>query len=403
MQHLSDKPLAFHDPTIVEGEDGYFYCFSTDTNIQGVQISRSTNLIDWTLLKTAFSKRPEEVERHVKQPGFWAPEIVKVDQAYRLYCCSSYFGTSQSVIGLATSPSLTEDFVYQGDVLRSYHTGLYDAPNAIDPNLVRDADGQYYLVYGSFFGGIFIAKLDDEGFIAEQGYGQRLIGGHHTAVEGAYIHYDESRKRYYLFASFGSLTYDYHIRVGSSQSIMGPYLDSRGLDMANLDPIHRVGDKIAGSYQFDLAAFQGWMGPGHNSILMLSGSPHVVHHVRRIKQMSPSYMQIRKVYFSSKDQIYLSPVPMDEYEIQVVSQLTDRCQFNTICFDRYNDGIVYGRNLELEHVQFEDLDSGRVSFSLEGTSYEGHLFKHKQDIYLTAISEHGDCVWAVSHDAAGSQ
>lgn len=36
------------------------------------------------------------------------------------------------------------------------------APNAIDPTAVEDAEGNLYLVYGSWSGGLFILEVDEE-------------------------------------------------------------------------------------------------------------------------------------------------------------------------------------------------------------------------------------------------
>ncbi len=388
--------IRFHDPTIVEGQDGYFYCFSTDTNLVGVQIARSLDLLSWELHKPAFNSRPIEVDRHVKTKGFWAPEIIKVGDEYRLYCCSSHFGTSQSVIGLASSKSLSEDFVYQGDVLRTYHTGLYDAPNAIDANVVTDELGQQYLVYGSFFGGIYIAPLDETGFMNDIGYGTRIAGGNHTAVEGGYMYYDKSRKLYFLFVSYGSLRYDYHIRVGVSETVTGPFLDSKGQDLINLDPVLRVGDKIIGSYDFDLDGMDAWMAPGHNSILCLKDGPYLVHHVRKPGQKKESYMQIRKLYFSMQNQMFTSPVYLDEQGVTETIEDIIHHKFRVIHFDSYNDGMVYGRDLFLD---IERINENVISFKAFGEVYEGRLLTHKADLYLTAISPTGVCIWALAVDS----
>ena len=51
-------------------------------------------------------------------------------------------------------------------------------PNCIDPELFYDKDGGLWMVYGSFFGGIYIKELYNEGenwgLPKEDGYGTRL-------------------------------------------------------------------------------------------------------------------------------------------------------------------------------------------------------------------------------------
>jgi arabinan endo-1,5-alpha-L-arabinosidase len=109
-----DQIIKFHDPLILKEESRY-YCFSTDTNIEGVQISVSDDLLSWQLHRPALAEIPAEVVRHTGRipsgpragrVNFWAPEVIRAEGEYRLYFCSSSFGLSQSMIGLATSKSI---------------------------------------------------------------------------------------------------------------------------------------------------------------------------------------------------------------------------------------------------------------------------------------------------------
>ncbi len=94
--------------------------------------------------------------------------------------------------------------------------------NGIDANIIRDVKtGEMYMVYGSFWGGIHILKLNEQtGLAAEDGIGTCIccrpawLSG---AVEGPYIIYNEETEYYYLFVSYGSLKTDYQIRVGRSK------------------------------------------------------------------------------------------------------------------------------------------------------------------------------------------
>lgn len=382
--------IKFHDPLIVR-EAGSYYCFSTDTHLKGVQIAKSEDLLHWELLKTALPAFPEPVVRHTRNQGFWAPEVVRVGAEYRLYCCASSFGTSQSVISLATAPSLEADFVYQGDVLRTYHTGRFDTPNAIDPNVVADREGRLHMVYGSFFGGIYIAPLDESGFLAEPGYGTRIAGGQHTAVEGGYIHYSAEHDRYYLFVSYGSLTYDYNIRVGQAQDLHGPYLDSQGHDLCDLDPIRSVGDKLAGGYNFDLPGCEGRMGPGHNSLAALDDGLYVVHHIRKEFEVRQSYLHLRKLFWLDNGQVFLSPVPRDETLVEAGGSLPDF--ISLVRFDRFNNGVTYGRKLAVKDLALTTTPEGELTLALYGSSYRGLVLRHGEEVYLSAVSETGECLW----------
>ncbi len=83
-------------------------------------------------------------------------------------------------------------------------------------------------------------------------------------MEGPYIVYNPTFRKYYLFVSYDSLFEDYNVRVARSDSITGPYVDMNGHDMADTRylPQYEIGNKILGGYQFSEG--EGWIAPGHN-------------------------------------------------------------------------------------------------------------------------------------------
>lgn len=127
----------------------------------------------------------------------------------------------------------------------------YDArihPNAVDPDAFYDADGGLWMVYGSYSGGIFLLQLDPATGkpLPGQGYGEHLVGGNHSRIEGPTIQYDASTGYYYLYVSFGGLDASggYDVRVARSRSVTGPYLDASGNDMRTVkaDPAQPLFD-----------------------------------------------------------------------------------------------------------------------------------------------------------------
>jgi Beta-xylosidase len=85
-----------------------------------------------------------------------------VQGEYRLYYAVSTFGSNHSTIGLITNKTLdvqSRDYhwVDQGEVISSSKD---DDFNAIDPNYVQDKEGNGWLAFGSFWGGIKLRKLD---------------------------------------------------------------------------------------------------------------------------------------------------------------------------------------------------------------------------------------------------
>ena len=120
-----------HDPSIVKGDDGRWYVFSTDASAGdihrcGVQVRVSDDLIHWEYLGTAFEDYEktcaEEISAAGLKPeahqGLWAPEAVKVGKQWRLYYSASTFGSTRSVIGMAVSDRITGPWTDRGIVIR---------------------------------------------------------------------------------------------------------------------------------------------------------------------------------------------------------------------------------------------------------------------------------------------
>lgn len=104
--------------------------------------------------------------------------------------------------------------------------------NAIDANIIEVAKtGEQYMLYGSFWGGCHVLKLNKTtGFAEEEGIGvciARRPKWQSGSMEGPYMDIQWRKNNYYyLFVSYGSLKSDYNIRVGRSRSICGPLLIS---------------------------------------------------------------------------------------------------------------------------------------------------------------------------------
>lgn len=130
---------------------------------------------------------------------------------------------------------------YKTDRWGSYY------PNCIDPCVLFDEDGELWMSYGSWSGGIFMLKLDKNTGLRDYTYtyagtssspsetaksdayfGQKIAGGAYVSGEGSYI--QRIGNHYFLFMTYGGLESNkgYEMRVFRSDNITGPYKDAGG-------------------------------------------------------------------------------------------------------------------------------------------------------------------------------
>lgn len=342
-----------HDPGILKTDQGY-YIYSTDVRMggeltPGVMVRRSQDLIHWEWVGYALPGIPEIAAEWSQAINLWAPDVVKVGDKYRMYYSASTFGSTRSMIGLMESDSPEGPWVDCGCVVRTQEG---DGPNAIDPHVVNDTEGQQWMVYGSFFGGIHILPLDQQtGKPTVEGFGTLLairdkatVDG---AIEGPYIVYHPEFRKYYLFVSYDSLFSDYNVRVARADHITGPYTDIHGHVLTDTDyrPQHEIGNKIVGGYRFREG--EGWVAPGHNSVLNDDGNFYIVHHARGEQDKHWSYLHIRKMLWTADGWPVVSPeryAGEQEQDLEA-SQLPG--QWETILLNPGENGQIPSQPLEL--------------------------------------------------------
>lgn len=226
-------------PAIIRYGDKYYMYIMAP----GISIKMSTDLINWTYVQTAFptsgSGLPYSwMNEEIPGGGIWAPSVYKIGDLYYLYYCISTSGSQNSAIGVAVNTTLdhtSPDFKWEdkGMVLRS-KTG--DSFNAIDPNVIIDDDGQAWLVFGSWWTGIKMRRLDnttgklDTNDTKVYNLARYTADSSKNSIEAPCMikHGDY----YYLFAAFDRMDNGtYNSRVGRSKSVTGPFLDKSGKDM----------------------------------------------------------------------------------------------------------------------------------------------------------------------------
>ena len=253
----TDTPMV-HDP-VMAYEDSTYHIFATG---MGIQQMISKDRKTWTVSPSpVMSVIPKWA--HDSVPGFthhvWAPDIIQWrGRWWMAYSCST-FGRNGSTIGLLSSRSLSFPIWNdEGSIVTSRENR--DNWNAIDPNFVIDENDQPWLVWGSFWDGIQLARLDTTMHIAA-GEKPRTIARRYNlsspdgkkslsvnpnppknptsdfagpnAIEAPFIF--KHNDYYYLFVSWdyccqGSKS-NYRVAVGRSKTVDGPYLDPEGKDM----------------------------------------------------------------------------------------------------------------------------------------------------------------------------
>ena len=338
MSRLTTDPTTWgarnaHDPTVVRGDDGRWYMFSTDAAVgvdhipAGVHVRTSPDLVEWTFVGTALDGVPAAALAHTGAQGLWAPEVVRWPTAdgsprWHMYYSASTFGSRTSAIGLAIASSPAGPWTDAGPVVTTTHGA--DAHNAIDAAVVFDRTGRPWLTYGSFFGGIHILPLDARtGFAEVPGEVGTLIARRPAsvdgAVEGAYIVYRPEEDRFVLFVSYDSLFDSYSVRVAVSGQVTGPYVDANGRALTDVsgDAPDAVGTKILGGHRFPGGT--AWIAPGHNSVFRDGDRLFLVHHVRHADDPTRHEAQVRRVHVTASGWPLVSPHPFAGYDAERLS------------------------------------------------------------------------------------
>jgi hypothetical protein len=255
-----------HDPSRIIKQGTNYFVFYTD---QGIGVNTSTDLRNWTPASAVFPSSPPAWTTTAVPGftgGFWAPDVIYLNNIFYLYYAVSTFGSQVSAIGLVTTTNLvTGPWTDQGAVIQSSKGSAY---NCIDPCPLVDSDGTMWLTFGSYWNGIYIVQLDPT-------TGKRISTGstvtqlaYNSSIEASYV--CRQGGYYYLFVDWGTccsgIDSTYNIRVGRSTSITGPYLDRNGVNMVN-----------NGGSTF-LESTARYIGPGHVGIFFENGTNWLTYH-----------------------------------------------------------------------------------------------------------------------------
>ncbi|WP_254917980.1 family 43 glycosylhydrolase [Fibrobacter sp. UWB3] len=295
--YAKDNLQPGHDPSMVRFEDGYAL-MSTNNNLQ---LWTSEDAYTWQNHKSTVSKIPQWAYTYAPTTeGIWAPDIYYMNGEYRVYYCVSVFGKRTSAIGYQSTKSIMPGTSGYGwtDHGHVFHTVASDKYNAIDADVVRDMQGNYWMAFGSFGLGIQLIKLDAKtGLQANDdktvyNIARRTSKASGGAEEGPSL--IEHGGKYFLFTAWDICCQQgndiekttYKTAYGRADKVTGPYKDRAGYDMAN------------GGGTILMERYGRYVGPGGGEAFQDLNRVRFVHHYYDLNGDKYNHIHIRDVVFT---------------------------------------------------------------------------------------------------------
>lgn len=445
----TESGVAVHDPSIFQDpEDGKYYAFGSH-----FAVASSYDLIGWTQEEsdedfTILFGEDSYTYGGVSWPAVmkdtvdlvkpdssinttWAPDVEYIGGKYYIYySLTKAFGSATSAIARLEADSVMGPYTENVIIIDSMSNTTSSGPNCIDPELFYDKDGGLWMVYGSFFGGVYILSLNPETGLPyeDQGNGTLLWkGGYSAGVEGPFVFYNATTGYYYLMVSEGDLNTVYNMRVARSTNPNGPYVDVTGEDVASTG----TGNKIAGNYRFDRngnGSSKGYAALGHNSVIKDEGGRYfVVYHARSFTVNSSGVMgsvsgghnlTVSQLYFNEEGWPVMAPTAYvgesaglvsvadvaGDYDIVLHSEATVVNYVKSENYTFEEDGTV---KKDGNSVGSWELSQGYyVTITISNVVYKG-VFAPGWDMYatsanrkavytITAVSSAGRSLWALA-------
>jgi arabinan endo-1,5-alpha-L-arabinosidase len=297
------------DPSIIRGQksdDKYWYLFCTsnplnDQDVNGdgeynyhlLNVHRSLDLVNWTYVGDAFTEQPSWAQA---PQGFWAPDIQYFNDQYYLYYSASdtnfvphdpIYGIGHAAIGVATSDSPLGPWTHapapviepQAAPCCPFSDTEQRRRWVIDSNIIEDDQGQRYIYFGSYYGGIAVRRLSEDGLTSDPDSQIEVVSD--ERYEAAFVVKRDGF--YYMFGSAtnccnGPLT-GYSVFVGRSTSPLGPFLDRDDVPFGPAEGVSYPGPGRVGGTPVLSMNGNRWVGPGHNSVFTdAEGQDWTVYH-----------------------------------------------------------------------------------------------------------------------------
>ncbi len=360
--------VTVHDPSIVKDPaTGMYYIFGSH-----MAWAKSKDLMNWTIFtnninrdyRTLFAAEAAWAAKasssYDVSGNLWAPDVIWNEDMGKWCMYMSVNGPKwNSTICLLTADKLDGDWTYVGPVIQSGMSNGFGVtfdytlvtgettpasryalrnnnptwePHAIDPCVTYDAEGNLWLCYGSWSGGIGMIRLDNKtglrdytttydyvSSVSDPYCGYKLSGGNQRSGEAPYI--QRIGDYYYLFVTYGGLVANggYNMRVFRSKNIYGPYTDRTGHDprypFNSGDPGSNrtgmindvVGNRVMSYYKWSFMS-QGYCAQGHNSAFVDSdGRAYIVYHTRFSNSGEGHQVRVHQVFVNEDGWLVTAP------------------------------------------------------------------------------------------------
>lgn len=360
-EKLGGQKTSCHDPSIFKDVDGTYYIFGTHMGL-----SSSTDLFNWKNLDNSFRASFTDEEKSKIRAwnddassgswyGYlWAPDVV-YNETMGKYCMylSANGDNWKSNIVLLTADQATGPYSYAGTIVyggfcaedyaetdapmvlnqdtmpERYETyGVKNKkwgdafPNCIDPCVFFDDEGQLWMSYGSWSGGIFMLKLDTETGLrdytvtyednahSDPYFGKKIAGGKYVSGEGSYI--QKIGDYYFLFISYGNLEAKggYNVRIFRSETPDGNYVDEVGNSAFYDTYIYNYNDakgvRLFGGYKWRTGTSQ--VAQGHNSAFVDDdGRAYIIFHTRTTDGSEGHYVKVHQLFVNEDGWLVAAP------------------------------------------------------------------------------------------------
>ena len=357
------KRTSCHDPSIFKDFDGTYYIFGTH-----IGMSYTENLKDWTnndgAFRLSFDTATREAIRAWNKDAnagnwydyLWAPDVIYNEKMGK-YCMylSANGDDWKSNIVLLTADAAAGPYTYAGSVVyggfddsnytetdvpqviegvglpqRYIDNGVKNRkwgdefPNCIDPTVFYDDEGNLWMAYGSWSGGIFMLELDEETGLRDYSvkyetnkhsdayFGTKIAGGKYVSGEGAYI--EKIGDYYWLFISYGNLEAKggYNVRVYRSETPNGGYVDALGNDAYSDKYVFNYnlankGIRLFGGYRWRTFG-NGEVAQGHNSAFVDDdGKAYIVYHTRTTDGSEGHSVRVHQLFLNKEGWLVAAP------------------------------------------------------------------------------------------------